>query len=150
MKTITFILTIILFTVSSNNVFARKGLIGKDERVKKIQDLEVKGPIGEELFLAYKTTSQFLFFGLYLSDDGYVLGIKGQYGRYYPLSSKQINDLQEAGQLPSPLPAYKIPWTDYLIGYSLWFILPLILFRLYWVLKSKNENKSIIESPREG
>lgn len=150
MKTITFILTIILFTVSSNNVFARKGLIGKDERVKKIQDLEVKGPNGEELFLAYKTTSQFLFFGLYLSDDGYVLGIKGQYGRYYPLTKEQITELQEASQLPNPMPAYKIPWTDYLMGYSLWFILPLILLRLYWSLKSKNESKSITESPRKG
>lgn len=61
MKTITFILTIILFTVSSNNVFARKGLIGKDERVKKIQDLEIKGPNGEELFWLTKQQVNFCF-----------------------------------------------------------------------------------------
>lgn len=124
--------TILLLLVTAwtlNTAYARKGLFGKNESINRIQELEVKGPSGEELYLAHKTTSQFFIAGLYFKDDGYVLGIKGSYGSYYPLTDDQISKMQEVGQLPNPLPKYDIPWTDYAFGYSGWILIPLLVWR---------------------
>ncbi len=132
-------LVLIIFIVISipNIAFARKGggLFGKNERVQKIIDLDGKGPNGEEVFLAHKTTSYYFLMGAYLSDDGYVLGIRGKFGSYYPLNEEQINQYQKSGFLPTPLPKYEIPLMDWVWGFALWIML--LVIAVIWFFPSK-------------
>jgi hypothetical protein len=62
-----------------------------------------------------------------VSDDGYVLQKKTDYGAYYPLSEQRIIEMQQGGLLPSPLPKYSIPILAYIFGYSLWIILAFVV-----------------------
>tara|TARA_R110000764_G_scaffold110087_2_gene196389 strand:+ start:602 stop:1366 length:765 start_codon:yes stop_codon:yes gene_type:complete len=132
MKNLILILAFIILV--PNLVSARRvgGLFGKSDSIEEIIDLEVKGPNGEDIYLAYKTTGYFFFMGAYMSDDGYVLGIKGS-SSYYPLDETQINTYQENGLLPNPLPNYKIPLMDWIWGFSLWILL-LVLGILWFFL----------------
>jgi hypothetical protein len=101
-----------------------KLLFGKDEKIACIVDVTLKGADDEALCIAYKTTTQFFGAGIYLKDDGYVLGIKGKAQSYYPLpAAEELKSFQEAGRLPTPLPPYNIGAFDYAFGYSLWLIL---------------------------
>ena len=134
--------TLFLILLSLNNVSAKKGLFGKKESINKIQDIEVKGLNGEDLYLAYKTTGHFFLAGLYFSDDGYVIGIKGQSKFNYPLDDAMLKEMQETNQLPSPLPEYNIPWSDYAIGFSGWPIFALLLFRLFSFVKNKGGGRN--------
>jgi len=121
------IVLIITFLLFSQRSYARKGLMGKNDKLTKIMDVDIIGPKGEELYLAHKTTSLFLFFGVYIKDDGYVLAIKKSWNSYYPLDDKMIKNYQEKGFLPKELPKNKISFFDYLVGYSLWIVLILII-----------------------
>jgi|GEM_PF-1528350 len=107
-----------------NLVSARRvgGLFGKSERIEEITDLETKGPNGEDIYLAYKTSGYYFFMGAYMSDEGYVLGIRGT-SSYYPLDGEQIKIYQESGLLPKPLPNYTIPFMDWVWGFALWILL---------------------------
>jgi hypothetical protein len=103
---------------------AAKGLgFGSDEKIRSISDLKLRGPTGETLFLAHKVTTQFFLLGVHVKDDGYVLGVKGDSRKYYPMPTAQVQRLQQQGLLPSPLPGYRLSTIDYLIGYSLWLAL---------------------------
>ena len=62
-------------------------MFGKQENLKEIQDIALRGPEGEDLYLGYKTTSFFFGDGVYMKDDGYVLGIRGQ-EQYYSLIAR--------------------------------------------------------------
>lgn len=135
MKALVLLVTIFI-TVPNVTFLAKRGLLGKQETIKKIQDVSIKGSKGEDLYLAYKTSSLFLFFGVYFKDDGYVLGIKKGFGSYYPLDEDQIRTFQEQGHLPKPLPEYSIPFFDYAIGYSLWVVLPFVIG--YQIVKYRN------------
>jgi hypothetical protein len=126
MKTLLLFVTFFI-TIPNTTFLAKRGLFGKQETIKKLQDVSIKGSKGEDLYLGYKTSALFVFFGVYFKDDGYVLGIKKGYGSYYPLDEKQIKEFQEQGHLPKPLPKYSISFFDYLMGYSLWIVLPFII-----------------------
>ncbi|PXX31210.1 tetratricopeptide repeat protein [Arenibacter sp. ARW7G5Y1] len=136
----TVLITIIIIMITMNSISARKGVFGKMESIKEIQELDVSGPKGEDLYLAYRTSSSFFIAGLYFKDHGYVLGIRGQYNSYYPLDARRIAQLQEAGQLPDPMPEYDIPWKEYLFGYSGWLILPLLFWRLLLFFKNMGDD----------
>ena len=115
---------------------------GDDGRVTPIQDVKLKGPQGEALTLAYKTSSKWFLLGLYLRDDGYVLGVKNEPGRYHALSGDQIERWQMSGLLPKPLPAYNIAMIDYVLGYSMWIVAGLVFFGLAgfgWAARSKKK-----------
>ncbi len=142
------IIAITFLFIFPQNLFARKGgLFGKQDKIEKIMDVAIKGSKGEELYLAYKTTSLFIFGGVYIKDDGYVLGIKKGYGSYYPLDEKQILTFQEKGFLPNPLPKYKIPFIEYLFGFSIWIILFFVIgfqvlkYQVIQKIKKKNAIK---------
>lgn len=108
---------------------------GEQEDIHKIMDVELKGGENENLFLGYKTNSYYLLAGVYIKDDGYVLGVKGERGSYYPFpSGDELNNFQTFGMLPKALPEYSIPFFDYVIGYSLWIILFFIV--VYFVGKN--------------
>lgn len=136
-------LAIISFAILVPNVALAKrvgGLFGKREQIKKIQDVPIQGPNGEELFLAYKTTSLFVILGVYHKDDGYVLGVKGSFGTYYPLDEEMIKSYQESGSLPNPMPEYEIPLFDRLFGFSLWILLVVLVIVWFSPLKTKATN----------
>lgn len=56
---------------------------GEKETIHKIVDVDLKGGNGEALYLGYKTHTYFLIAGLYVKDDGYVLGIRQNHSGYY-------------------------------------------------------------------
>ena len=101
-----------------------KAIIGRQENIHMVKDLQFKGPEGESLYLGYKTTGYFLGAGVYLSDDGYVIGVAGKEGAYYPMpAAGKVEMLQQVGAFPNPLPPYAISGMDYAIGYSAWLLL---------------------------
>jgi hypothetical protein len=102
-----------------------KLLFGEQEKVTCITDVTLKGADNEALCLAHKTTTYFVGAGLYLKDDGYVLGIKGKAdSSYYNMpTERELKEFQEAGSLPTPLPSYNIGALEYVLGYSLWIAL---------------------------
>ncbi len=97
-----------------------KLLFGRQEDLVCIVDVAVRAKDQRELCLAYKTTTHFFGAGLYVTNDGYALKVKGSRSEYYPLNSDAIRAHQTAGELPSPLPAYSLPFSTYVVGYSLW------------------------------
>lgn len=106
---------------------AAKLRFGTQENIVKIDDTGIKGPRGEELFLAYKYSHHAFLLPYKITDDGYVLGVKGSTTSYFKLDDAQIKTLQGRGLLPSPLPAYEISAFDYAFGYSLWGLLAFIV-----------------------
>src|SRR5262249_8995683 len=97
---------------------------GAQTELRYLGDLNVKSARGEELCLLYKLTMVYLFVPLFLSRDGYVLGIvesrnpaKGTLRwstqRFYPLPPDLRAQMQAAGQLPAALPAYKLRIGDH-------------------------------------
>jgi len=135
-------LTIIVLLLINNTCIpaTTSAIFGKNETIHKIQDINLKGPDGEQLFLGYKSTSHFFLAGIYLSDDGYVLGVEGKSNLYYPMpEGEKLVELQNTGMLPENLPDYQISIWEYLLGYSLWPILLVAL--LHTVIKSVSSKK---------
>lgn len=111
-----------------------KFMFGSDEMIHHIQDVTLKGAKDEALFLAFKTTKQFFGLGLYVQDDGYVLGVQGESKRYYKMpEGAELASFQQRGLLPNPLPKYELGIFEYLFGYSLWLVLG--GFGLWWLVK---------------
>lgn len=100
------------------------GMFGPDESITCIEDVALKGGNGEPLCLAYKRTIVFVFAGVYVKDDGYVLKPKAEARTYYPMpTATELDGFQAAGLLPRPLPPYSLSAWDYLFGYSLWIVI---------------------------
>lgn len=92
-------------------------LVGKQEEVRCIVDVDAKGSEGEALCLAYKTTTYFAGGGVWMTDDGYVLRPRAEGATaYYHLPEGEV-----AG-LPHPLPPYAPTLGQYLWGFSLWVL----------------------------
>lgn len=98
-------------------------MFGWDEKIECLQSVGVVGHDNEALCLAYKTSKLFLGAGIYLKDEGYVLGDPAQPTHFYPWPDQaQVTGWQTAGLIPDPLPAYSIPAVEYAVAYSLWII----------------------------
>jgi len=95
---------------------------GKQETLKCIVDVDVKGASGEPLCLAFKTTTYWVGGGVYMGDDGYVLKSRGSSDTYYPLVQRDAVEGRVEG-LPHPLPPYSVPFIEYFGGYSLWWVI---------------------------
>ena len=107
-------------------------IFGHYEDTHKIVDVKLLGKDNEKLFLGYKTDSFYLEAGVFIKDAGYILGIEGEEGSYYPMpTGDDLRYYQDKNLLPNPLPQYNIPIMDYLIGYSLWIIA--FLFAAYYI-----------------
>jgi hypothetical protein len=101
---------------------------GTSEKIDEIQDLR-----GTDYKLCHKYTFHLFIAGIYLTDDGYVLQKKGDSFHYVPLDKKKTEELQQAGALPNPLPNYSIPLSAYVVGYSLWLIMLVVIGgSLFW------------------
>jgi hypothetical protein len=113
---------------------ARAWRVGAEDRVRVLQDVKLRGPRGEELYLGYKLTIQYFGLGISMNDGGYILGIRGDSERYYNLPpTKEVERLQRAGMLPNPLPKYGFEWTDYAYGYLFWPVLALAIGVSMWL-----------------
>ncbi len=107
-------------------------IFGHYEDTHKIVDVKLLGANDEKLFLGYKTDSFYLEAGVFIKDKGYILGVEGGEGSYYPIpTGEDLKSYQDNNLLPNPLPQYNIPIKDYLIGYSLWIIA--FLFAAYYI-----------------
>ncbi len=125
-----FILAVfILMAVSGQDAHAAK--FGTRDSYQHLQDLTEKGPKGEALALGYVTTRHSFILPYKLTGD-YVLLVRGA-GRdlngrpidiYHRLPKEKIEQMQRAGALPNPLPAYRHTIFDYLMGYVLWWCIP--------------------------
>jgi hypothetical protein len=122
MKGFTYILMTVVLLFCSQ-ALAKGMQFGEQDSFRKIQDVEFQDPKGRDLYLGYRITTKFFIAGVNLTDQGYVLAVKGsEEQEYYALSAEQIKALQAEGGLPKPLPKYVISTLDYAIGYSLWII----------------------------
>lgn len=133
---------LVLCITSATPAFAGKLLFGDRETIHKIQDISYQGSSGERYYLGYKTTMKMIFAGVYLSDDGYVLGINGSHEKYIPLDAEKISSLQSAGLLPDPMPGYTVGLLDYAFGYSLWILI--IVSGLYYWIKSLFRKREVV------
>lgn len=95
---------------------------GTVEEFTCIADVTIRGKDGDALCLAYKTSIEYFVAGVYVKNEGYVLGVKGKKA-YYELDAAEIGAYQAEGELPTPLPAYSLPLGTYAAGYSLWLII---------------------------
>lgn len=109
---------------------------GADETIHFIQDVTLKGANQEVLFLGYMTKTQFIIAGVYITDEGYVLGVKGESKRYYNMpTGAELAGFQKGGFLPDPLPPYSLGFWDYFIGYSLWWAIAIMI--VWWAVSSQ-------------
>lgn len=125
-----------------------KLLFGTDESIECITNVGVTGGDGEPLCLAYKTRKVFFGAGVWFHDDGYVLRNATNANSYYPWpDAAQVQKWQSMQLLPSPLPAYSIPWYEYAFGYSLWLILLALgawaMFR-GWLTKRRHAANALV------
>ena len=105
-----------------------KVMFGKDQTIHFLQDVKLTGPNQEPLFLGYMTAIQFFLAGLYVQDEGYVLGVKGDSKKFFRMpTGDELKGFQQRGLLPDPLPPYSLGFFDYLIGYSLWLVLAVVV-----------------------
>ena len=121
--------TFILMTVSSRDAHALR--FGTSDKVQYLQDLSEKGPKGEALSLGYVSTTHSFMLPYKMTGD-YVLVVKasardprgGAMNVFHRLPQEQIAQMQRAGALPNPLPPYRHTIFDYLMGYVLWWCIP--------------------------
>jgi hypothetical protein len=107
---------------------------GTQEDIHFIQDVSLKGAQDEALYLGYMTKTSNFLAGYSLTDEGYVLGVKGESSKFYPIpKDEELARFQKAGTLPSPLPPYQLGAFDYVMGYSLYWV---ILFVVGWFVVS--------------
>lgn len=121
-----FYLLALLLLVFTWDAEAARGMVGTSETIHHLQDVSLTGPKGEKLFLGYKTSTTFFIAGVWMSVDGYVLGVQGDSKHYFSLQQGEtLQRFQKSGALPDPLPKFEPSILDYVFGYSLWLIIVL-------------------------
>ena len=107
---------------------------GTEEHTTRIEDVALTTPDGEALYLGYKTSTIYFILGVYVHDDGYVLGVRSKPRHIGDMPPpKVLAELQQKGLLPNPLPPYHLGIGDYLAGFALWLIVgPIIGLYLYF------------------
>lgn len=117
----------------------------ENEYIEKIQDLNIPPQVfdGDTVFLAHLVNIHSLFFGgIYLDDEGYVLGSTNDPEAYYPLEAKTITTLQDNQLLPATMPSYSISMQDYFRGYSFWVVFAGLIIFQRWYRKRKLQKSS--------
>lgn len=111
--------------VPASNAGAAKLNVGPEAIVRHIQDVRLQNATGEPLFLGYKITFHWLGLPYSLSNDGYVLGVKGK-PVHYAIQATQLAEWQAQGYVPSTLPAHRLSLADHVLGSLLWITLGLV------------------------
>ena len=128
---------------------AAKLYFGTQEYLRQIQDVEVKGPKGEALYLGHKYSFHSFILPYRMTDDGYVLGVRGEQS-YFRLDDANIKSMQARGQLPSPLPAYQLSVLDYAMGHGAWIALAVIIGLIPLSMLSKRRRKRALPHFEDG
>jgi hypothetical protein len=132
-----FLLMLIVGILLGSADTASAAMFGKQEEIHKLTDVDITGQQGEPLYLGYKTTTLFIVAGLYITDDGYVFGVRDKSDQFISTTPEEIAKFQAQGLLPNPLPKYAIGMVDLLLGYSLWITLVIvaIVYGIGWLRK---------------
>ena len=120
-----FILTVFALMAVSGNAHAR-GIFGTQDTIHHLQDIGMKGPKGEALYLGFLTSTHAFMLPYSMSDGGHVFGVRGTSDKFYRPPKEMIDLMQIAGGLPQPLPVYRRTALDYIWGYALWPFLLII------------------------
>lgn len=114
-----------LAVMVSSEAYAGKMLFGWDNTLYEIADVSLTGAEGEDLVLVHEVKKYFFIAGVWVKDAGYALAIKDKLEEdFYDFpAAEEVVAYQAEGLLPNPLPSYKIPFIEYIFGYSLWLIL---------------------------
>jgi tetratricopeptide (TPR) repeat protein len=128
---------------------AAKLYFGTQEYLQHIQDVEVTGPKGEPLYLGYKYSFHSFILPYRLTDDGYILGIRGQQS-YFKLEDANIKSMQARGQLPTPLPPYQLSAIDYAMGHGLWIAIAIMIGLIPLSMISKRRRKRAVPHFEDG
>ncbi len=115
-----FILVLFVLVAVSGKDAHAKLFFGTQDTVHHLQDISVKGPNGEDLYLGFLTSRHSFMLPYSMSDGGHVFGIRGVSDKFYRLPNEKIEQMQRAGLLPKRLPVYRRTTFDYIIGYALW------------------------------
>jgi hypothetical protein len=119
---------------------------GEDEEIHHIEDVTLKGANSEALYLGYMTKTKNFIAGYSVEDAGYVLGVKGESKKFYPMpTGEELARFQKAGHLPDPLPPYRPGFWTYFMGYSLWWILALV--GVWWIWDEWRKRRKKAEAP---
>ena len=137
------------FTLAAAPAQAAKVYFGTQEYLRKIQDVDITGPKGEALYLGYKYSHHSFVLPYRTTDDGYILGVRGQQS-YFRLDDANIKSFQARGLLPSPLPSYELSFTDYVMGYLLWLVLAVIAGLLVVPVFAKRRRQRALPHLNEG
>jgi uncharacterized protein len=122
------VLLVAILCFAASTTAHAKVMFGKDDTIHFLQDVKVTGPNQEALYLGYLTSIQFFLAGLYVKDEGYVLGVKGDSKKFFHMpTGDELKGFQQRGLLPDPLPPYSLGFFDYLIGYSLWIVIAVVV-----------------------
>lgn len=126
---------ITVLVLLSCNVCNAAMMFGEDDNIYVIQDVDLTSPNNKPMQLAHRVTNHFFIGGIYTTDNGYVLIEKGSKDEYWTLTENEMLQYQADKFLPTPMPSYKIPFWDYLFGYSLWLIIAGVV--VYYFIKEK-------------
>jgi hypothetical protein len=120
---------------------------GKKEEIRFVEALLLKSERGEPLYLGYKLTSHHFLASYSLEEDGYVIGVAGNSDRYYPMPTpEKLNAFQKMGLMPTPLPQYHLVFRDYIFGYLLWMVIPIVTLWIWldgWQRRRSRKNNSV-------
>ena len=116
---------------------AKAAMFGTQEEIHKLMDVSITSQDNQPLYLAYKTSTFYLFAGVYMTDEGYVFGVRDKPDVYIETTPEEIAKFQANGLLPDPLPRYSLTFLDYALGYSLWIVVAIIgvVYLFNWLRK---------------
>lgn len=135
------------FTAFSKRAEANLFGFGTDFKVIKIDDIAMKGPNGESLFLGYVIEKDFFVLGYRMRDKGYVIGVNGYDDGYYPLpNEKKLKKAQSEGLIPRNLPTYTISPEYYIMGHLMWVVVFIICLWVFTKKSSPRRKRKALES----
>ena len=138
-----------VFAIGATPAQAAKISFGTQEYLRNIQDIEAKGPKDEALYLGHKYSFHSFILPYRMSDDGYILGIRGEQS-YFRLDDANIKSMQARGQLPSPLPSYALSVLDYAMGHGAWIALAVVVGMIPLSMRSTRRRKSALPHIEDG
>ena len=114
-------LVLLAWTLSGIGNEAYAASFGQSEAINCIADVKLKGASGEDLCIAYKTTTTYFVGPVWITNDGYVLRIHANEKRYFNLPPPdKVAAFQAKSLLPAPLPPYQLSAVEYAEGFKLW------------------------------
>ena len=145
------LLPVLVVALASPDASARRrGMhFGQSDEMVCLVDMPSVGPEGEELCLAAHNAYYALIGGLYSTSE-LVIAAKSAdvYDAYYPLpTGNDLSSLQASGVLPDPLPTYDRPISDYISGYSLWFMI-LVMVAAYFAIGRAGRRRATRDDPQ--